>query len=607
MKLIGAIIACGASGLTALSVGGLLAYDVITGSNLLEPRTVLVEFRNYDNTFLWKDNIPYGTDAEYGGNLPQRPDGTYNSYTFSSWDKPLNRIQEDTIFYAEYYSEPLKLTVTFQNYDRTELYVDRVSYGNTAKYYGKAPTRPDNEVYSYRFIGWDRSLENIVEDTIITAQYESLSLDFTVKFLNYDGTELYIDKVPTGGTAEYQGLDPIKIDLEDREHDYVFVGWDKGLENVTADFETTAVFEKVATKYRVDFYNYDNSLLYTDYVPEGEGASFYGKTPTKPSDDNYTYVFDGWNKPIDKVTSNLSVVAKYQKRERQFYAIFHNGDGSILYTAGTNYGGTVTYGGVEPTKESDEQYDYYFEEWDRPLTNITQDIDIYPIFYKTLRIYPVTFVNYDGTVLYETMVQYGDTAVYFGDTPVKPATPLTVFKFDGWDKDTHDIKGETVFVAQFIASMDGGGGPDIEMSTTVFFYSHDGTLLDGDDVTNKHADYQGPTDFTREPQYISNLGYRTFNYVGWDIDVDDVDTTQLFIYTFALYETNYGEKNVVYRNPYTREIIYEEFVPAGGTSSYKGEMYDFLDAYNGFCGWSQPLTDIQESMTVYPVIMLGGL
>ena len=72
-------------------------------------------------------------------------------------------------------SLPTTYKVTFQNYDGTILYETKVEEGKTAVYVGETPTKPVEEEkvdYTYEFVGWDKDLEKIFEDTITTAVFE---------------------------------------------------------------------------------------------------------------------------------------------------------------------------------------------------------------------------------------------------------------------------------------------------------------------------------------------------------------------------------------------------------------------------------------------------
>lgn len=58
--------------------------------------------------------------------------------------------------------------------------------------------------------------------------------------------------------------------------------------------------------------------------------------------------------------------------------------------------------------------------------------------------YIVIFLNYDGTKLYETLVNAGETAVYQGELPQKPSE-----KFVGWNKSLKNINDNLIVTAVF--------------------------------------------------------------------------------------------------------------------------------------------------------------
>ena len=74
--------------------------------------------------------------------------------------------------------------------------------------------------------------------------------------------------------------------------------------------------------------------------------------------------------------------------------------------------------------------------------------------------YHVTFLNYDGTVLYETDVLEGNPAVYVGETPTRPEQDGFTYTFNGWDQDLSSITSDVTTKATFAAS-DEGWGPII--------------------------------------------------------------------------------------------------------------------------------------------------
>ncbi len=68
----------------------------------------------------------------------------------------------------------------------------------------------------------------------------------------------------------------------------------------------------------------------------------------------------------------------------QSYTVtFVGADGKTLASQSVNEGGTATYTGATPTKESDSSYHYSFSGWDKALTNITADTTVAAQFTAT--------------------------------------------------------------------------------------------------------------------------------------------------------------------------------------------------------------------------------
>ena len=64
--------------------------------------------------------------------------------------------------------------------------------------------------------------------------------------------------------------------------------------------------------------------------------------------------------------------------------------------------------------------------------------------------YEVKFVNYDGTVLQDSMVEYGTMPVYSGETPKKQLTDGYIYVFSWWNPSISIVAGDTVYTAIFI-------------------------------------------------------------------------------------------------------------------------------------------------------------
>ena len=185
--------------------------------------TYTVTFLDWNGTELSKETVEEGDGA-----IGPATDPTREGYYFTGWDKTIGNVTEDITATAQYAGH--NYTVTFLDWDKTELHKEVVAYGKDAKGPETDPTRE-----GFTFIGWDKSLKNITKDITVTAQYEQHA--FTVTFLDWNGTELYKETVEKGEDAKGPETEPYR-------EGYNFTGWNKPITNVKADLTVTAQYEK---------------------------------------------------------------------------------------------------------------------------------------------------------------------------------------------------------------------------------------------------------------------------------------------------------------------------------------------------------------------------
>ena len=120
----------------------------------------------------------------------------------------------------------IEYTVTFLDWNGAVLKTQVVESG-------KAATAPANPTRTgYTFIGWDRAFNNITGSLIVTAQYTINN--YTVRFVDWNGTELKTQTV-NYGTAATAPANPTRTG-------YIFTGWDRAFNNVTANLSVTAQY-----------------------------------------------------------------------------------------------------------------------------------------------------------------------------------------------------------------------------------------------------------------------------------------------------------------------------------------------------------------------------
>ena len=119
----------------------------------------------------------------------------------------------------------------------------------------------------------------------------------------------------------------------------------------------------------------------------------------------------------------------------------------------------VTLGIIEtPTKESTAQYHFTYGGWstvsggepeEGVLSNVFLDTVVYVAFTKTIRSYTVNF--YSGDVLLQSSLwEYGSSAIYQGETPVKTNTSIPeLYNFVGWSPSSENIVSDLNCYARF--------------------------------------------------------------------------------------------------------------------------------------------------------------
>ena len=110
---------------------------------------------------------------------------------FAKWDKDFSKVTEDIEVSAVY--ELNEYTVIFKN-GETTLKTEMVKHGFAA-----TPPNVFNTA-TKKFVGWDKSFDNVTSDLIVNAKFETKK--FTLTFINYDGTPVHTAEVEYGASID---------------------------------------------------------------------------------------------------------------------------------------------------------------------------------------------------------------------------------------------------------------------------------------------------------------------------------------------------------------------------------------------------------------------
>lgn len=131
---------------------------------------------------------------------------------FAKWDKDFSKVTEDIEVSAVY--ELNVYTVTFKN-GETTLKTEMVKHGSAAT--------PPNvyDTATKKFVGWDKSFDNVTSDLIVNAKFETKK--FTLTFIDHNDQEIHKKVLEWGAPVEEEynaAEDKISIAAP-----FGYVGW----------------------------------------------------------------------------------------------------------------------------------------------------------------------------------------------------------------------------------------------------------------------------------------------------------------------------------------------------------------------------------------------
>ena len=221
---------------------------------------------------------------------------------------------------------------------------------------------------------------------------------------------------------------------------------------------------------------------------------------------------------------------------------FYDWDGTLLQQSQVPYGEMPQYTGEEPTRTSTAQFDYVFAGWDPEIVKAEADASYTATYSGTIRKYAISFYDWDGTLLQQSDVEYGQMPEYDGEEPTKESNIRYDYVFKGWNPELVEVKGKASYKATYSPTL---------RKYTISFYNWDGTLLQESQVEyDKMPEYTGPVP-TRE----SISEDYDFVFIGWEPKIVKVTGDAEYV---ADYKEVESETGVIYINGirYTQVVKY---------------------------------------------------
>ena len=209
------------------------------------------------------------------------------------------------------------------------------------------PKLPIPNKDSFEFLGWYTGLDQtsdrfttttqVYSDLNLTAVYRSLVEDtYTIKWVNYDGTELEVDNdVLYGAIPTYDGEIPTKP--SDFRFSYEFADWSPTVEPASKDVVYVAQFKEIPLQYTITYeLNGHGKLIEpVNVVTYGDALQY----PELDKTDIVDLAFDGWY--LDAEFQNRVSFPYYPQSNTTLYAKWVVIDEGLFSTY-SNYDGTCT-------------------------------------------------------------------------------------------------------------------------------------------------------------------------------------------------------------------------------------------------------------------------
>ena len=206
--------------------------------------------------------------------VPQIIDTEDALYTFASWSPAVNTTAGGDVDYYATYTKKTYADIHFYNYDGTLIYEldgkeNGLFVGETIPAFNDAtPIKAEDPVGTYNFTGWKDGDGNVVVpgtdkftgDVYLTAQFETVYKEYTVKFVNEGNT---VSETP------YRYGDEITVPKNptkeaDVAYVYDFRAWSPDVSEVCyGDATYTATYRRTPQYYKVTWLN-DAKAVHTE-------------------------------------------------------------------------------------------------------------------------------------------------------------------------------------------------------------------------------------------------------------------------------------------------------------------------------------------------------
>ena len=311
-----------------------------------------------------------------------------------------------------------RVTVKGEVYEKVSYILDNKIYKEEEVLEGEKIEEEKLEIEG--FSGWytDKNYTNkynyekgVTKDLILYGKTKEAVKKYTVTYID-EGKIIKKEELEEGSIISAP---------EVTKEGYKFIGWYEKEEKydiyepITRDLILESKYE--INKYKITFKNYDGSVLEENETKYKEKPTYKGETPKRERDEEYSYIFDGWDKEIEEATKEEEYTAVYRK-EKNKYTVTYINEGIEYHKETLEYGSVIT-SIQDPIKEGYTFIGWYTknnEKINHPIT-VTKNITLYSKY--EINSYKVSYYNEGTKYIEDQKINYGENAIKPGADPSK--------------------------------------------------------------------------------------------------------------------------------------------------------------------------------------------
>ena len=366
-------------------------------------------------------------------------------------------VTKNTTLRAVYTNKPQTVTITYHyNFEgsSTQPFIDSGYPKNTTATVKSLSEVKFTAPTGYKFLGWatapdSNKIEYAAGDPVFVDANGDNDLyaiwqvkTYTVTY-DLDGGEW--TEATNEFPYEYKATVEVVKTVPTREG-YTFADWtSEEVEVANGKFTMPAKNVTLKAKWNINKYtvkwvNWDGSEVRTDTeVPYGTKLEAPAN-PTRAADAQYTYTFKDWDKPLEKVTKDVTYTAVYDKAVNKYTIKWVNWDGSEVRTDTEVPYGTKLEAPADPTRAADAQYTYTFKDWTPEVKTVTGDATYKATYTKEANTYTLTYDLNGGEwteATNEFKYEYKATVEVIKTVPTREG-----YKFSGWRSEEVTIEND---------------------------------------------------------------------------------------------------------------------------------------------------------------------